>query len=410
MPIQLQRLKKMFNQLAAFGDNPQGGLNRLTYSSDFQQAQKWLQQELEAAGAQVQTDTVGNLFGIYPGRREELLPVATGSHLDSVPNGGKFDGAIGIITALECLKSWHEEHYKPIRPLKLIAFAEEEGSRFGTVCLGSQFMTGHMPLNIFTCLHDNQGKTLHEYLSEMAYSSHTNISQNSILSNYCFVEVHAEQGNILEKKDLSLGIVSSIVGIRHIDICILGKANHAGTTTMNRRQDALVAAAQLVTWVYHEVSSLSDQCVATVGHLQVWPNTENVIPGRVELTVEIRSPNKDTLDLFVQRILQTCKTIEQEFQIQTNITRNELIPPIPLNQTLQKQLVQTANHLNYPFCFLPSWAGHDAMIFAQYIPTAMIFVPSKNGISHSPEEFSDWRSIEHATHLLDKTLRTLSAQ
>lgn len=410
MSISLEKLETLFAKLAAFGKNNEGGLTRLSYSPEFQAAQTMLAEFMKNIGMTVAIDAVGNLIGTYPGRDNSLKPICSGSHLDSVPNGGMFDGALGIVTALECLRGWHEEGWQPLRPVKVIAFVEEEGSRFGSVCFGSRSMAGELREADPVSFQNSAGRTLPEFLADCHLDNDPFNKETSLQNNAAFVELHIEQGAALTESGCSVGIVKAIAGIKRLNVVIKGKANHSGSTAMHRRQDALVAASSLVAFVYDNALASHGNYVATVGKLNVLPNAENVIPGEVQLTIEMRSADTTVLEAAKEKIMRQYLQISTDYKVTIETVSEYNVAPMPMDKELIQTITEASDSLGIDYRLLPSWAGHDAMIIGRYIPTAMIFVPSINGISHSPLELSEWPAIEKATQVLDGTLRTLASK
>lgn len=408
MSISLEKLRLLFEKLAEFGKNNEGGLTRLSYSPEFQAAQKMLTARMENIGMKVAIDAVGNLIGTYPGRDNSLAPVCCGSHLDTVPNGGAFDGALGIVTALECVRSWHEENWQPLRSVKVIAFVEEEGTLFGSGCLGSRAMTGELQGIEPTDFKASDGHTLPAFLTNCTFDFASFNEESAFKNNASFIELHIEQGATLDESGYSVGIVSAIVGIKRLTITICGKANHAGSTAMHRRQDALVAASSLISQIYEDALASGGSYVATVGKLDVFPNTENVIPGKVQLTIEIRSADMATVEAVKEKMMRKYTQVSTQYKVTIETITEYNLAPMPMDQELIKVIAEASESLNIEYQMLPSWAGHDAMIIGRHIPTAMIFVPSINGISHSPMELSEWPAIEKATRVLDSTLKILA--
>ena len=410
MSISLEKLETLFAKLAAFGKNNEGGLTRLSYSPEFQAAQTMLAEFMKNIGMTVAIDAVGNLIGTYPGRDNSLKPICSGSHLDSVPNGGMFDGALGIVTALECLRGWHEEGWQPLRPVKVIAFVEEEGSRFGSVCFGSRTMAGELREADPVSFQNSAGRTLPEFLADCHLDNDPFNKETSLQNNAAFVELHIEQGAALTESGCSVGIVKAIAGIKRLNVVIKGKANHSGSTAMHRRQDALVAASSLVAFVYDNALASHGNYVATVGKLNVLPNAENVIPGEVQLTIEMRSADTTVLEAAKEKIMRQYLQISTDYKVTIETVSEYNVAPMPMDKELIQTITEASDSLGIDYRLLPSWAGHDAMIIGRYIPTAMIFVPSINGISHSPLELSEWPAIEKATKVLDNTLKTLASK
>ena len=410
MSISLEKLETLFAKLTAFGKNNEGGLTRLSYSPEFQAAQTMLAEFMKNIGMTVAIDAVGNLIGTYPGRDNSLKPICSGSHLDSVPNGGMFDGALGIVTALECLRGWHEEGWQPLRPVKVIAFVEEEGSRFGSVCFGSRSMAGELREADPVSFQNSAGRTLPEFLADCHLDNDPFNKETSLQNNAAFVELHIEQGAALTESGCSVGIVKAIAGIKRLNVVIKGKANHSGSTAMHRRQDALVAASSLVAFVYDNALASHGNYVTTVGKLNVLPNAENVIPGEVQLTIEIRSADTSVLEAAKEKIMRQYLQISTDYKVTIETVSEYNVAPMPMDKELIQTITEASDSLGIDYRLLPSWAGHDAMIIGRYIPTAMIFVPSINGISHSPLELSEWPAIEKATKVLDNTLKTLASK
>lgn len=410
MSISLKKLEKLFAELADYGKNPEGGITRLSYSAEFQEAQAMLAAFMKNIGMTVTVDAIGNLIGTYPGRDNSLPALCCGSHLDSVPNGGAFDGALGIVSALECLRSWHQENWQPLRPVKIIAFAEEEGSLFGSVCLGSRAMSGELADTDPAAFKNSEGLPLPAFLTDCNLDTNPFNNRSTLLDNAAFVELHIEQGATLEESGCSVGVVSAIAGIKRLNIVIKGKANHAGSTAMHRRQDALVAASSLVAFVYKNALAAQGSYVATVGKLDVFPNVENVIPGEIRLTIEMRSADTGIMEAAKEKIMRQYLQISTEYKVTIETASEYNVAPMPMAKELIKTITEASDSLGIEHQMLPSWAGHDAMIIGRYLPTAMIFVPSISGISHSPLELSEWPAIEKAVKVLNKTLQTLASQ
>lgn len=412
MNINLQKLQDLFAVLEKYGKTSIGGITRLSYSAEFHEAQLLLKAFMENIGMSVIIDPLGNLIGTYPGRDASLPPVCCGSHLDSVINGGAFDGALGIVSALECVRSWHQENWHPHRSLTVIAFIEEEGSLFGNVCLGSRGFAGDLIENSPADFKDREGKSLSDFLTSYGLSPIPNPFKTvPINEQYAsFIELHIEQGKVLENTGYSVGIVSAIAGIKRLSLRIHGKVNHAGSTTMQDRHDALVAAADLSVFIYKNALAAHGSYVATVGKFNVLPNEENVVPGEVSLSIEIRSENPSTLENVRNLIIEYYKKIGLEYKVEIAIVAEYYVPAVPMDKKLMRIISQSADDLKIQYKTLPSWSGHDSMIMGRHIPTAMIFVPSKNGISHSPLESSDWANIEKAVNVLNTTLRKLTEQ
>lgn len=397
---------QLFNTLRTFGVI-ESGLHRLSYSPAYLEAQHYLISEMESIGMTTSIDGFGNLIGIYKGSDSSLKPILVGSHLDTVPSGGSYDGALGIVTPLGILKTWHEEGYIPPRSVHLVAFAEEEGITFGEICLGSRYLCGELNDNNLHEFADGAGKTLHSYLKEKVCETPTLVIKESVANRYhSFTELHIEQGPVLESKNLEIGIVRSIVGIIRFQVTIEGIANHAGTTPMSLRQDALCAAAKVITTVHEKALASNGQYVATVGKLSLFPNAANVVPGRTDFIVEYRSEHQELLDHTLPEQIHTLlEKVAAEYHVRINAAKTAQIPSIPMDTTAIHKLEQLSTINSLSYLTMPSGAGHDAMIIGKYIPTVMLFVPSKDGISHNPKEFTSWEAIEKGLLLLEAYLK-----
>ena len=397
----------LFQSLSAFGYEEGQGTTRLSWSNPFLEAQKYLHSYAEAAGLQCQRDGWGNLLMTVPGETG-LPPVYTGSHLDTVPHGGKYDGALGITVPLAIAAAWHQAGFRPRRPLTIIAYAEEEGARFGPPCMGSQAMAGKLqgkdPGSFITA----EGQPLPQLLQEAGLEGDPFAPH--LLPGKCFVEMHIEQGRALEDAKLPLGIVSAIVGIRHFIIRVQGQANHAGTTAMKDRHDALAAAAAEISEIHQCALTSNNQYVATVGHIRVSPDAGNVIPGEAEFSLEIRAEEDSTMDCVVSAYKDFSRNLEKQYGVRFLWNQLDQIPPLPMDRKIMELFQSYAQKESVRFQILPSWAGHDAMILGHELPTAMLFVPSKNGISHSPEEFTSAEDIGQAASVLEKVLTHLTRE
>lgn len=406
MSINEEATKKLFEKLATYGALPEGGITRLTWSPSFKEAQNYLKAYMEDIGMSTEIDQFGNLIGTVAGT-EDLAPIYTGSHLDSVPVGGTFDGALGIVAGISCAYTWFKEKYKPRRPLKVVAFAEEEGIAFGCGCYGSQALCGELAGKSTDSIVSKDGTTLSNMLEAYGAPLQAFKTKSAFSPESRFVEMHIEQGRFLDEKHLSVGVVSAIVGIKRFQVLIKGTANHAGTTSMDHRQDALVAASTLVRDIYHDALASNNLYVATVGSLNVTPNAENVVPGQVQFCVEIRAAASETIEQVKESILAKFAGVSAEYGVTIEEFRETNIAPVPMDKHIQDVMIQEANKLCIEYMSMPSWAGHDSMIMARYMPTGMLFVPSINGLSHSPAELTAWEDIYKGINVLDGTLREL---
>ena len=393
MAIQYERIKKTIAALAAYGTLPQGGTTRLSYTAEYLAAQAFLQREMLESGMLAEVDPIGNLIGTYVGREPELTAVMSGSHLDTVPAGGNFDGALGIVAALECVRSWQEEGYRPKRTVRVIATIEEECTAFGMACFGVRVRGGEFKKQQPESIVHLTGGSLAECLQE-AGLPHSALQDAAVgfQDLAAFVELHIEQGADLEERGLTLH----------------GEANHAGTTSMRRRRDALAAAAEVILGV-KELAEADDRFVATVGQLNVAPNAVNIVPGKVQLAIETRAADDRVLAEVRAKIMSLLERTASKSGVVITKENDFHVAAVPLSESVRKVIEQSAAECGVSFQAMPSWAGHDAQIFAASgVPTGMIFVPSINGVSHSKEESSDFQSVTQAVKVLEKTLKTLA--
>ncbi|WP_277302426.1 M20 family metallo-hydrolase [Veillonella caviae] len=410
--------KKIFTQLATFGnfvndENVKSAgvvydMTRLSYSSEFFKARLYLQKYMESIGLTTRIDDLGNLIGSMRGRNPNLKPVLTGSHLDTVPSGGAYDGALGIVTALGVIAYWHEIGYTPERGLDIVAFVEEEGIAFGHVCLGSKFLCGILNGQNANNFVDKQGQSLAEKLE----------NTNGLLKSECnvqdlyerFVELHIEQGPVLDVGKQSVGIVNAIVGIERYIVTFYGTANHAGTTPMKLRQDALVVASECILKLYNKAFS-ENGYVCTVGSIDIHPNAENVVPGQARFTVEFRSvENKLLKEVLPKYLMELANEVSIQKGVSVEIEHITSINPIVMDKIGMDTLIKITERENINYLVIESGAGHDAMILANFIPTNMIFVPSVDGISHNPKEHTKWNDIEVGLNVLEAYLKEITSK
>jgi beta-ureidopropionase / N-carbamoyl-L-amino-acid hydrolase len=393
------RLMRSIETLAQIGRLSAGGVRRLAYSREDMEARELVKDWLQEAGMTVQIDTAGNLIGQYPGRLTQAPALATGSHIDTVPNGGPYDGAYGVLAGIEVVRVLREQGIQPDHPLEVIVFTDEEGSM-----IGSKAMSGSLipdPSRYAAALEDS---TIQTCLAQIGGNwDRIQEAKRTALEIAAFVELHVEQGPVLESITMHIGVVEGIVGQRRYQITIEGSASHAGTTPMTMRQDALVAAAQIVLEV-HRLANLPGQQVATVGQMKIRPNAVNVIPGWVEMSLDIRDLSGLRLGQLMEELQQSITAIAT--QTQTTI---RLYPRLDNEAAIAKPhiqqiITQTCEELALSHLPLPSRASHDAQELAKFTDMGMIFVPSRAGISHAETEYT---SPEHCIQGANVLLHTL---
>ncbi|MEW9677530.1 M20 family metallo-hydrolase [Lentibacillus sp. L22] len=403
-----KRLASRLDQLAQIGLTDDNGSNRPGYSKEEKAAQKLVSDWMREAGLKVYWDGAGNVIGRLDGKNNKFPAIMSGSHLDSVPNGGHFDGTLGVLSSLEVVEAWNATGYQPEKPFEVIIFTDEEGSRFNGGLNGSEAMIGEGDMEEKLKQVDKDGMSFTEVLEDVGLNvDGYQAAQRNLDELEMFVELHIEQGKRLEKEQLPCGIVTGIAGPCWIEFTITGKAGHAGNTPMDDRNDALVAASQFIYEVNKIPQQVNNSAVATVGKQIVEPNGVNVIPGKVTFYVDIRDIQEDTRDEVVDRALALGEKIAEEHQVRVEHTVKMREMPIPIQKEAQDLLAQSVEENGIRPYRLPSGAGHDAAVIGRKIPVAMLFVQSKDGISHNPAEWSDLNDCVQGIHVLKNFLEKL---
>ncbi|PCD08330.1 Zn-dependent hydrolase [Peribacillus simplex] len=401
-----ERIEKQINDLSEFTSTPGEGTTRLTYSKEDLLTRNYIKNKMMEYGLTVQEDGFGNIFGKLEGTLKDAPSVLLGSHFDSVPNGGAYDGPAGVIVALEVAALFSENQLTPKYPLEIVALIEEEGARFGGGLMGSRGIVGTLSEESFKNLKDKNGITTIEAMSKIGldFSLPKRRNPNSIKA---FLELHIEQGPILEEKNIPIGVVEAIVGLTQFEVTIEGRAGHAGTTPMDRRTDALVAAAQIISQLPSFAIEEGEGTVITTGRLDVLPNGANVIPNKVVFSVDIRSSKEEHINNVIRRM----KELIESYQVQgIHTTAEQLLymPPKILSNEIKDLLKDKSSDLEIPYCSIDSGAGHDSMVFSDVTDVGMLFVPSKAGLSHCPEEWSDARHLANGVQIFYEVAKCLT--
>ncbi len=409
MKINAERVNERLAYLSRFGAAADGGIIRYALSPAEKAATDTVAKWMEEAGLEVRRDAVGNLFGRLPGRREGPAVLA-GSHLDSVPHGGNYDGPAGVLGALEAVQSMREQGLVPEYPIEVVSFIGEEGSRFPYGLLGSSFFAGTFPYEKLTTLTDREGITLAEALAAYgADPEHARAAAVKPGTYKAYVEMHIEQSGLLESKGLPVGIVSGIAGMRQLRGVIRGRAEHAGACPMELRRDPMPAAAEVILEVERAARESDSATRATVGFVQAFPGAANVIPKAVELSFDVRDLDGDRRDACIERIrrffYQVCERrgLEGEWELLHTST------PIQCDPGVIGAMEEAAAHLGLEPFRLPSGAVHDAANVARLCPVGMIFLRSRDGLSHCPQEYTAPEDIAAGTALLAETLWRLAS-
>lgn len=408
MTINLERVLARLEELYACGAQSDGTHTRLAFTKEDIAGRERFCGYAARWGLTPRLDPAGNLIIRLEGRGGGLPAIAAGSHLDTVPDGGKYDGVLGCVGALEVLELLLESGAALEHPFEVIVFADEEGMRFGKGLLGSSAMCGADVSSFLPEDLDAQGRRRDEVLERFGVRmEHIPQAARPTGALHCFLEVHAEQGGTLEKLGKEIGIVTTIAGVRRLELTVQGTANHSGSTMMADRQDALVAASAFISAVPELVARFGQAySVATVGYLSVTPNTMNVIPGRCVFTLEIRDQSAETLRLLEAELLQELERVCAAGGATCSARPISAYPPTPMHPAVQREIEAACLQAGVRYERLPSGAFHDALFMARAFPTGMIFVPSVGGISHSPREFSRPEDIRRGLELLlDTVLR-----
>lgn len=412
MDVDSDRLQTDLETNASFGaltETDGHGRTVLPGTEADKQARDYFVEQLTAAGLEVRIDAVGNIAGRWtpPTADPAAPPVAAGSHLDSVPAGGIFDGPLGVYAALEAVRTLQEAAVGLDRPIDVVNFTDEEGTRFGAL-LGSAVASGNQPPEAALALTDDDGITLDDALTEIRYRGEGVLDAADWDA---WLELHIEQGRRLEQAAVPVGVVSAITGMLELDVRITGDANHAGTTPMQRRTDPLPAAAELVLAVEaaaHDLVADSESIVGTVGALEVAPNATNVIPGEIQLGIDIRDVTQSTMAAVRQEVTQCLARLETDRGVETQLTETVAIAPVPMATRCQEALHRGADRTGSEACTLHSGAGHDSMHVADVTDAGMLFAPSVAGISHTPAEWTEWEDCARAASVLAAAIAELA--
>ena len=405
--INFPRLKQDLQEMGSIGRTPEGGVSRPSWSEADMEARRWLVARIAAAGMETQVDAAGNILGRWVSGAPVVM---VGSHIDSVPNGGMFDGALGVLAGLECLRRIKEEGIRLRHPLELVAFTDEEGA-FGGF-FGSYAFTGILKLGEIPIIKDSKGLRI---LDAMARQGMDAMQAPKAARNpqniRAYVELHIEQGPVLESQRIPIGVVEAIVGIRRYGITFRGRADHAGTTPMQDRKNALLGAADLILKGHNLVlAEGTPTSRVTVGILQLKPAVANIVPAEASLTYELREQSAERLQSLAEKSRSLAAQIASVWGLDVFIEAILEIDPVPMADEVKAAIVAAARELDCTVHRLPAMAGHDAQVVGRVAKAGMIFVPSKNGRSHSPLEFTADEDVERGTNVLLLTLLKLAGE
>ena len=405
--IQRERLVKDFEAMAQL-TAPGEGINRLAFTDADWAGRQYIIDRMTDAGLSVEIDDFGNVIGYKIGKKPDLPAVMVGSHTDSVPNGGNYDGVVGVLSAIEVIRSMIDDGYEHDHTIAVVDFMCEESGRFGNATLGSKAMRGELTLQDLHHLVDKQGISLYEALKGRNLNPdgiETMAYKRPVKS---FTEIHIEQGKVLEHEQKTIGIVTGIAAPERFYVTIRGNADHSGATPMNLRHDALCGASKIILGI-EEIASMQEEppVVGTVGVVEVTPGAMNVIPGAVKLGVDIRSISKVARNSVVTLVKEFIDITAEKRGLSYTIAQDH---PVEMHPAMIREIEEAVKSVGVEYMTIPSGAGHDAMHWAEVVPTGMIFIPCRDGISHNPAEFAEMDDIVTGAAVLDKVLRKLSLE
>ena len=392
-----KRLQNTLEEMAKIGATPNGGVQRLALSDEDKQARDLFVKWLKQLDLEVSIDELGNIFGKRQGLNNDLAPVMSGSHIDSQPKGGRFDGILGVMGPLEAIRTLNENNIKTNRPITIVAWTNEEGTRFAPAMMCSGVWANALDINWIYDRTDINGLRFEDELIRIGYKGKIPAKKSPI---HAYYEYHIEQGPLLEKQGITIGAPKGIVCLHWYDIYLEGEANQVGPTPMEGRHDALCAAAEMILKVNELPERMNGNLVATVGEIQNEPNSRNIIPDKVHFTVDIRSWDDNLAIKAWDLVKKDFQQIAQQRGCPIRIEETWRVEHSPFDKKLVQNILDTADNLGYSSLHMVSGAGHDASYMNQIAPTAMIFVPSIGGRSHVEVENTKWEDCEAGTNVL----------
>jgi ureidoglycolate amidohydrolase len=404
------RLSQELEHLATYSEVPAPAVTRILFTEQDMQARSYLKKLFAEANLQVGEDALGNTFIRWQGTEPDLPAVATGSHIDAIPNAGMYDGTVGVLGGLEAIRALQETGFKPRRSIELILFTAEEPTRFGVGCLGSRAIAGSYTPETILSLKDKDGKNPDEARREAGFSGNLADVQLPEGHYHAFVELHIEQGPLLEQKNIPIGVVTAIAAPSTLTVTLEGYGGHAGALLMPDRRDALTAASEIVLAVEEAaLSSGSIDSVATVGILDIHPKAVNSVPSKTFMTVDARDIDLARRDRMIDHIKKAVETVSSERKLTAKVETLNADPPARCSDDIVVTIEEAAKTLNLQTLPVVSRAYHDTLFMARICPVSMIFIPCKNGWSHRPDEYSSPEAIENGVKVLAHTLMRLSS-
>lgn len=407
--VSYKRLEENFQRLATIGQQKGGGITRLAFSDADWEAREVIIQLMRQAGLRIRVDEFGNIIGRKEGLNPNESVVMLGSHIDSVPNGGNYDGVVGVLGAIEVLQCLEDKKEQYEHPIEVVVFMAEESSRFGVATLGSKAFCGKLSFEQVTQYKDKEGISLYQALCHRGFLPEKikQVQYKNIIKT--FLELHIEQGKVLETTNKQIGIVTGIASPTRFKVIVTGRADHSGATPMNMRQDAATAAAEIILLVEQLAIKAGDQgVVGTTGVIKADPGVINVIPGRVELGIDIRGISLHSKQQVVSELMGEMDQMRKRRNVELEIITITDEIPVQLSHEMVEVLQDVCSIHPYQSMVMPSGAGHDAMHLASFAPTGIIFIPCKDGISHNPAEVASMDDIVAGTEILLSAIRRMA--
>jgi len=410
LSIDQQRLTAEIEELATFSDADPPAITRIVFTPTDLKARGWIGARCEEAGLQIRQDAIGNTFARWNGEEPDALAVGTGSHIDAIPNAGKYDGVVGVLGGLEAIRALRRAGYRPRHSIELLIFTSEEPTRFGIGCLGSRLLAGTLSPDAARKLTDKDGASIEDVRRQVGLDG--SLEQVKLPKGYykAFVELHIEQGPLLEREQVPLGVVERIAAPASLRITIEGAGGHAGGVLMPDRRDALCAAAELILALEHAAkTSGAIDTVATVGICDVFPGAVNSIPARVRLSVDVRDTDLSRRDGMLKALDLAGRAIAAKRQVAIHSELLNADAPAESGPEIVAALSQACIQHGFAHKIMTSRAYHDSLFISRIAPVAMLFIPCRNGYSHRPDEYSTPEDIERGTLVLAETLATLAS-
>jgi len=414
LPVNAKRLWDTITETAKIGGTAIGGICRLALTDDDRRVRDWFVKESESIGCTITVDEMGNIFARQRGKDNSLPPIAIGSHLDTQPCGGKFDGIVGVLSGLEVVRTLNDANYVTNAPLEVINWTNEEGSRFAPPMLASGVFAGVFDLDFAHSRKDREGKKFGEELERIGYCGKTKCGDHKLGA---YFELHIEQGPVLEAENKMIGVVTGVQSQRWYEVTVTGRESHAGSTPMPLRKDAMLACARVIEAINKIALSRAPLAVSTVGLVEVKPNSRNVIPGSVFFSVDLRHPSDTVLAEMDKELKKVVEEVVTDMELKANLKNFWSAPSTKFDEVCVGAVHTAVENLGYSYRYMISGAGHDAVYIARVSPTAMIFIPCRNGISHNELEKTEPEYVAASANLLlstvvahDKAMRDKTSQ